>query len=93
MTFAEWNQIIQAFPPNRADQAFTERVGLGRSNRRFQDTDAEAFQYRVQARGEDGIAVVHDEAVRMIEDQKFSELLGGPLRGRVLSDVAVQDPA
>jgi len=30
---------------------------------------------------------------RMIEHQKFPELLDGPLGGRVLSDIAVQDTA
>lgn len=33
MTFAEWDQEIQAFPPNRPHQALTECVRLGRSNR------------------------------------------------------------
>ena len=93
MTFAEWDEEIQAFPPNRPDQAFTECVRLGRSNRRLQNTNAETLQCRVQARGEDSIAVVDDVAVRMIEHQKFPELLGGPLCGRVLSEVAVQDPS
>ncbi len=74
MTFAEWDEEIQAFPPNRPDQAFTECVRLGRSNRRLQNTNAETLQCRVQARGEDSIAVVDDVAVRMIEHQKFPEL-------------------
>ena len=46
----------------------------GRSNRRLQNTNAETLQCRVQARGEDSIAVVDDVAVRMIEHQKFPEL-------------------
>ena len=93
MTFTEWDQEIQAFSPNRADRPFTKRIGLGRSNRRLQNTNAETLQCGVQARGEDCIAVVDDVAVGMIEHQKLPELLGGPLGGRVLSDVAVQDPA
>ena len=93
MTFAEWDQKVQAFSPNRSDQPFTERVRLGRSNRRLQNTDAEALQCRVQVRGEDSIAVVDDVPVGMIEGQELTELLSGPLCGRVLGDVAVQDPA
>ena len=93
MTFAEWDEEIQTFSPNRPNQAFTECVRLGRSNRSLQNTDSEAFQCRVQARGEDSITVVNDVVVGMIEHQELPELLGGPLGGRVLSDVAVQDTA
>ena len=93
MPFAEWDEEIQTFSPNRPNQTFTECVRLGRSNRSLQKTDSEAFQCRVQARGEDTIAIVDDEAVGMIEGQELTELLGGPLGGEVLSDVAVQDPA
>ncbi len=93
MTFAEWDQEIQAFSPNRADQPFAERVGLGRSDWRLQNTNAKTLECRVQVRGEDSIAVVDDESVLMIERHEFAELLGGPLCCWVLSDVAVQDPA
>jgi hypothetical protein len=42
---------------------------------------------------ENSIPVVDDEAVWMIEHQELVEMLSGPLCGRVLSEVAVQDPA
>jgi hypothetical protein len=93
VTFAEWDQEIQAFPPNSADQAFTKCVRLGCSSRSLQNTNAETLQCRVQARGEDSIPVVDDEVVGMIVHEELPELLGGPLGGRVLSDVAVQDTA
>jgi hypothetical protein len=80
MTFAERDQEVQAFSPNGADQPLAEGVRLGCSDRRLQNTDAEAFQCRVQAGRKDGVAVVDDEAVGMIEHQKFPELLNGPLR-------------
>ena len=93
MAFAEWDQEIQAFSPYRADQAFTESVGLRCSKRCLQNTNAKTLQCRVQVRGEDSIAVMDDEAVGMIEHQKFPELLGRPLGGGMLSNIAVQDPA
>ena len=89
LTFTQWDQEVQAFSPNRADQPFAEGVRLGRSNRRFQNTDAEALRSRIQARGEDSIAVVDDVTVRMVKRQEPTELLNGPLSGRVLSDLAV----
>jgi len=93
MTFAEWNQEVQAFSSNRSDQPFTERVGLGCSDRRLQNTNAEAFQRGVQVRGEDSIAVVDDVPVGMIEGEELAELLSAPLSSRMLGDVAMQDPA
>ena len=93
MTFAEWNQKVQAFSSNRSDQPFTERVGLGCSDRRLQDMDAEAFQCGVQVQGEDSIAVVDGVPVGMIEGEELPELLSGPIGSRMLGDVAMQDPA
>jgi len=53
-------------------------IRLGCSNGRPLNSDAEALQRRVQARREDGIAVVDDESVGMIERQKLAELLSRP---------------
>ena len=47
MAFAKRDQEVQAFSANRADQPFAERVRLERSDRRFQNADAEALQGRI----------------------------------------------
>jgi len=75
MTFAEWNQEVQAFSPNRADQPFTERVRFGCPDWRFQNTNAETIQSHIQTGREDGVAVVDNVAVRVIECQELAELL------------------
>ena len=76
-------------PIGRSQNAFA----LGARTGVLRTRTAETLQCRVQARGEDSIPVVDDVTVRMIEHQKFPELLGGPLGSRVLSDVVMQDPA
>src|SRR5665213_1042347 len=92
ITFTEWDQEVQAFSPNRPDQPFAECVRFRRSNRRLQNTDAKALQRRVQPSRENGIAVVDDVAVTVIECQELAELLGGPFGGWMLGHVAVQNP-
>lgn len=91
MTFAEWDQEVQAFSPNRADQAFTEGIGLGCSNRRLQNTGAETLKLLVRHWRKDRIPVMDEKTVGMVVGQKLAELLRGPLCGRMLGDVTVKN--
>ncbi len=66
-------------------------IRLGCSKGRPQNSDAEALQRRVQDRRENCIAVVDDESVRMIEHQKFAELLSRPFGRGMRSHVRVEN--
>jgi hypothetical protein len=44
MTLVDRNQKVQAFAPDGSDQTFAECIRRGRSHRRLQGADSEAFQ-------------------------------------------------
>ena len=64
MTFVERNQPVQTFPPDRPDDALTERVGLRRPYGRLQDAQPHRPDRAVDGWGVDRIAVVDQEAMR-----------------------------
>ena len=47
----------------------------------------------VQFSGEDGVAVMNDEPVRMIAPKRLSKLLQRPVRRRVVSKVPMKNPS
>ncbi len=77
------DEEVETLPPNGSDQPFAKGIRLRCSNGRPQDSDTEALQCRIQARREDGIAIMDDESVRMIERQKLSRPLGRGMRSHV----------
>jgi len=93
VSFAQRNEVVQALPANGADQPLAERVRFRCSHWRSQNTQAESVQRLIQANREDGVAVMNQDAVRVVERQKLTELLDGPLGGRMSRHVGVQDAA
>jgi len=87
----EGDKEVEALPTNGSDEPLAIGIRLGCSNGRPQNADTEAFQRRVQARREDGVAVVDDEAVGMIERQELAELLSRPLGSGMRSHVRVEN--
>lgn len=93
MFLAEWNQVVEAFPPKSPDESFAKCVGLRGMRRNLQHTNAEAVESAVHVRSEDAVPIVDHEPVRMIERQELTELLRGPVGRRMLGHVKVQDSA
>jgi hypothetical protein len=56
------DEVIEALPANRADQPFAEGIGCRGSRRSFQDAHAESFQFVVEARRKDPVAVVNQKS-------------------------------
>ena len=54
----EGNQVIQAFPPQRADEPLAERIGLGALRWSFEDAQAQVTDMLVKLQGENAVAVV-----------------------------------
>lgn len=79
--FVERDEIVEALPADRANQSFAEGIGGRDSSRSLQDVDAEAFQFAVEARRKDPVAVVNQESVRMAGGEGLAELPDGPIGG------------
>jgi len=72
MPFAQWNNPVQALPPQSPDQSFAERVRLRAVHRCSNRFKAESGQRSVQFGGEDPVVVVDDEAILVVERNGFS---------------------
>jgi hypothetical protein len=93
MTFVYGDQEIETIAPEGSHEPFTESVRRWGSRGRPQDAHAKVFQRFIHSRREDGIAVVNQEPIGMIEIQELAELLRGPFRGGVFRDINVEHPA
>ena len=71
----EGNQVIQAFPPQRADEPLAERIGLGTLGRGPPHLESQVVDTAVELCREDAIPVVKEEAVAMVERDGFAKLL------------------
>src|SRR5690349_9551359 len=56
--FAKRNHEVQTLPAGAADQAFTERICLGRSIRRPQHAQSERLQRRIEIFGVDTVSIM-----------------------------------
>ena len=91
MAFRQRDEEVETLPPDGSNEPFAVGIRLGCSNGGSQNADTEALQRRVQTRREDGVAVVDDESVRMIERQKLTELLSCPLGSGMRRHVRVEN--
>jgi hypothetical protein len=65
------NQVIQAFPPPRADEPLTQGVGSGTLGRCFEDPESKVVYVLVKLLGENAVAVMQEEAVAMVSGDGF----------------------
>jgi len=93
MTCRQGNHVIQAFPPQRADEPLAERLGLRSPHRRLAHSQSQVADALVKLLREDAIAVVNQESVGMVSRNRFAELLESPRRGRMRRDMGMQDAA
>jgi hypothetical protein len=92
MSLVERNDVVETLAAYHSDQPFAERVRLRNADRSFQHAKIHGPQCVVNVGREDGIAVVHHEAVRFIADHNTSELLCRSLGCRVFGDIPMEDP-
>jgi hypothetical protein len=71
----------------------SEGTGLWSPGRSPEDLDAEMFDALSHFEREQNGPVEEDEAVGMLEGERFSKLLRDPGAGRVRGDVELQDPS
>jgi hypothetical protein len=70
----EWEQEVQALPPQCAKEPLADGVGLRALRRRFQDLQSQMAYTLVEGLGENGIAVMDEEPVRVIRYIRFTWL-------------------
>lgn len=92
MALVDEDQPVQTLPTNRADQSFTERVGLRRPRRSPQHMPPHRGDRSVYRGREDAIPIVEDESVRGLWGDDRPKLLDRPLRRGMLGDIRVEDP-
>src|ERR1700687_3388882 len=93
VTLVDRNQIVHALTTKRSYEACAKCIRRGRPHGSFQNARTEAFQRLIQGQRKDRIAVVNHEPVGVVECKELAELLDGPLRGRMLGYVAMENPA
>ena len=89
--------LVEALAAQRADPALGDRVGPRRPDRRSDDADAGAAEYRVEGGGESGVPVTDQEpellgAVAEVHEQ-VAGLLGDPGTGGMGGDPAQVHPS
>ena len=93
MRLSHRNEKIQALAAYGADESFASGIGFGRPHWSAQDSHSQSSHLLIQVSGENAVAVMNDETIRVAARQCLTELLQGPLgrgmsRHRVVQNLA-----
>lgn len=92
VTLSPNDDVVEAVPPECADHALGECVGLRSARRGQQDTRADATNAVSEVRAVDGVPVVDEKARGELGvSDGFDDALGGPNAGGMLGDAQVDD--
>jgi hypothetical protein len=75
MVLGERDEEVEALSSKSSDESLAEGVGLWGPGGSPEDLDAEVFDALSNFRREQNVAVEEDEAVGMLEGERFAELL------------------
>src|SRR5215472_3301899 len=89
--FTEYDHVIQALAPNRADHPLDVSSLPGRSMRREHLFDTHRLHQLHKVRSEDPIAIAQQIAWRSFPREGLPQLLSSPLGGRMSSDTKMQN--
>jgi hypothetical protein len=78
VVFRQWNQVIQTFPPQCAQEPLAKDIRLGTLRWRFQDPQSHVAYALVELMRENAVAVMDQEAVGVVRWDCFAQLLQGP---------------
>jgi len=90
MCLSKDDHVIEAFAPDRTDQALDIRILPGRPGRDEHFGDLEPLHPTSEVSSVDGVAIAQEVPRRRVPREGLDNLPGRPFRGRVLGDVAVQ---
>jgi hypothetical protein len=82
---------VRAFPPQRAQEPLTERIGLGTPHRCFEDPETQVPHLLIKLLGEDAVSVMDEEAIAVVNRDGFTQLRQGPCRGGMRGHIDVED--
>ena len=85
------NYPIETLAPCRSDDTFTRRVRLRRPHRRLQHLERHRPEGLIHGWREDAVAIVDEEAMRLIQGQTVPELLDRSLRVGVVGEILVHN--
>ena len=85
--------MVGAFSAKRPDDPFTKGILPRRLSRADHFFDAERFDLLLEDVAEDRVSVTVKEPWFFSAGESLDDLLGGPLRGRILGDVVMNDAA
>ena len=74
MVCREGNQVIHAFPPQRADEPLAEGIRLRALGRGFEDPEPQVTNVLVEVLRENAIPVMEEETVAMVRRERFAQL-------------------
>jgi hypothetical protein len=93
MSCVQWNREVQTFSPHRSNHPFTDGIRNWRPHRCFDYMQPHVAHTLIDLFGENGIAVVDQEAIAVIGWNGFAELLRGPLGCGMHRDIDVKKSA
>jgi hypothetical protein len=91
VSFVEHDDVIEAFPPNRPDDALGERILPGRSRRDEDLANPQAFRPPYEHVAVDGVAIAEQVLGRCFFREGLDKLEGGPGGGGVVGDVDLDE--
>jgi hypothetical protein len=91
VSFVEHDDVIEAFPPNRPDDALGERILPGRSRRDEDLANPQAFRPPYEHVAVDGVAIAEQVLGRCLFREALDKLEGDPGGGGVVGDVDMDE--
>src|SRR4029450_2336996 len=93
MVCAQWNQKVEALPPQRADKPLAERIRLRTLGGCFEHLESQVPYALVKRQRKNAVAVMHEKPAAVVSRNRLTQLLQRPGRRGVRCDIGMQDTA
>jgi hypothetical protein len=93
MPLVQRDHEVETVSSQSSNNAFTDDIRHGRPHGRFEHAQTHMTHPLIHVGGENGVTVMNQYAVRVIDRDRFPELLHGPLRSRMRGDIDMHQSA
>src|SRR6516164_2512451 len=93
MPLVQRDHEVETVSSQGSKNAFTDGIRHGRPHGRFEHAQTHMTHPLIHVGGENGVTVMNQYAVRVIDWDRFPELLHGPLRSRMRGDIDMHQSA